>query len=113
MNGNMAYDAADGEKPDDDVHRVSENLGVFSLFSVHGDEREEVSADVQIEHRADTDRSEEAHECRLRFVFNLVDMLVQEEDDGNSTKEEDQDPQDGKAPERDQVVVVEFSPGTD
>jgi len=105
-----AYDAADGEEPDDDCDYLGQMLGVGALVTVNGHLVQVVYCDVQVEDRADTDRPEEADEQSLADLLNLVDLLVHREDDWEAPKQEDKDAEEDQTVDGDDVVVGELVP---
>lgn len=109
----FTYDTADREEPYDDCEDRDQPCGILSDDPVDLYEAEEVETDVQIEHGADADGAEETHEERLLLFFDLPDLPVEGEDDGEAAEEEDQDAEEDEAVDWDDVVVDEGRPGAD
>ena len=62
-------------------------LGIFSNRAVNSDGSEKLEADVEIEDGADTDGAKEADKGCLLLFFDLPDVPVQSEDDGETAED--------------------------
>ncbi len=83
----QSHNTAHGEKPDDDRKNVLQSLGVLSNRAVYSDGSEKFEADVEIEDGADTDGAKEADKDCLLLFFDLPDVPVQSEDDGETAED--------------------------
>lgn len=72
--------AANSKEPNDDREDFSKVCSVLTYNAVDGDGLEELETDVQVEDGRDADRTEEADEDGLAFLFDLVDEFVHRED---------------------------------
>jgi hypothetical protein len=79
-------DAAYSQKPHDDHHRITQQLSILTLSTIHCDAIEELEADIQIENSRYTNRPEKSYENGLSLLLDLVDKPVHGEHNRKSPK---------------------------
>jgi hypothetical protein len=81
--------AANGQEPNHHPHDLFKTDCIFPHLAVDPHLVQEIDADIEIENSRDTDGTEEAHKCSLLEFFNLADLLVHGEYDGDAAEEQD------------------------
>lgn len=109
----VAYDTADGQKPNYNQHNFRQVFCIVSHDAISINAAEKLTTDVQVEDCANSNGAEEADNERLARLFNLMDLLMHSVDDGETTKEQDQYTQWYKSVDRNNVVVHKLVPRCD
>lgn len=107
------YDTTDNQEPDHDINCFSNFDRILAGFAINEHILgQELSANAEIENSSDSHRPEESNEGCLRELVDLVDSLMHCENDRQSTKKQNQDPQEYEPIYRDDIVMDERGPRT-
>ena len=106
------YNAADCDKPHDDVNGLRQRGHVRPNLPVHSEGVEELQCDVEVEDGRHADRAEEADKDGMAHLLDLRDVAVGRKHPRQAAEQQDQDAQRDEAVEGHDIVVEEARPGT-
>lgn len=109
----MADYRADAQEPYNDIKNFHLLPSIFSLVPLELDVTEELSGDVEIENCANTNWPKPPSEGSMAPFLDLVNLLVSDKDERESTQQEDKYAERDKAVDWDHTIVDEAAPRAD
>ena len=109
----MDDDAANNQEPYNDIHSLGNLTSIFPLHTIHGEGTQKLSPLKQVKDRANSNRSKETNECRLRVILDLMDLMPHGEHYGHPAQEKDQYPQEDESIDGNDSIVAELCPRAD
>ena len=109
----MHHDRAHDQEPDHDLKDFELLGSIFALMSVHLNLAKELPSNVEVEHCAYADRSEKAHKRCVLPMLDLVNLLMESQDHGKASEEQDEDTKGDEAINRYHAVIDKAVPWTD
>lgn len=102
-----AYNAANHQKPHDDLDGVRDALGIRANLAVDGDGQQILLRDRQVKDGADANRAEEADKRSLVEMLDLVNPPVHGKHNWQAAANQDENAEKDEPIERNDVVAKE------